>query len=70
MLDLTPAEHDALNRLARYGAMPLGQGPDCVPTSAAIRLSLAGCATLRMRGSGQMVEITSQGRAFRNRVVA
>lgn len=70
MLDLTQTEHDALNRLARYGSLPLGQGPDRVPTSAAIRLNMVGCITLTIRGGEQFAEITRQGRAFRNRVAA
>jgi hypothetical protein len=68
-MDLRPEEHEALHKLARYGAMPLGRGPDCIPTSAAIRLSLGGFAqlTLCQGRDQQQVEITRQGSAFRTR---
>lgn len=69
-MDLAPHEHDALHRLARYGAMPLGQGRDEVPTSAAIRLAMGGFATITDRNGAQHVELTRQGQAFRHRVVA
>lgn len=67
-MDLRAEEHGALNRLARYGAMPVGQGPDCIPISTAIRFGLAGMATIS-DGDGQQVHITRQGRAFNHRTV-
>lgn len=68
-MTLTEHEHDALGRLARRGTLALGNGPDEVPASAAIRFGLAGFATLTLcqDKSRQQVEITRQGRAFHNR---
>lgn len=68
-MQITEEEHHALNRLDRYGAMPLGRGPDCIPISAAIRLSLGGFAQLVLRVGAQHAEITRQGRAFNHRTV-
>jgi hypothetical protein len=68
-MNLRAEEHEHLNRLARSGSMPLGQGPDCIPASAAIRFAMAGLAQLVLRVGAQHAEITAQGKAFAHRGV-
>jgi hypothetical protein len=69
-MDLRPEEHDALVRLARYGALRLGQGSDAIAMTTAIRFTMLQLSTLVLRQGDQECVITAKGRAFRNRVAA
>lgn len=70
MFDLREHEHENLVRLARYGALRLGQGSDAIPASIAIRLTMLELSILVLRQGAQECVITAKGRAFRNRVAA
>lgn len=64
MFALSPAEHEALRRLARSGTQDVAD----VGLSVAIRLQLAGCATITA-GDPQRVAVTAMGAAHSRRQV-
>ena len=61
---LTPDDHHALTRLARYGVLRVGNGTDCVLRSVARKFHLTGYARQRAMDGRQYLELTPKGRVM------
>lgn len=68
VIDLTHEEHDRLRRLVRAGAAGLPLNGD-LPVSTAIRLEMAGMATIRTEQGRLRAAATSRAEAFLHRTV-